>query len=90
MIIKESDIEIQKEIISSSAINIESDVQEITNLANSLEETIIGLSVCMNTTGGSRRIKKLGNIELDTKALNQIAADINKIDVSYQKVRKDL
>ncbi len=90
MIVKEKDIEEQIEIIKRTSKNIETDVKELTSYTKEIGEVLNALSICLNTKSGVSHIKKIANIELDTIPLNQMSENINQLEISYQKIRKDL
>lgn len=65
-------------------------VEEFTAYVAEIQELLIGLKVCLNTTGGVARLKELSNIEFDTTSINSIASKIEGIQVTYNKVKEDI
>ena len=89
-LIKEEDITNKIAEIKKLNEDLALATEEFTTYVNSIQELIEGLKVCLDTTGGVAKISELSNIEFDTVTLNNIIEPIEKIQVTYNKIRKDL
>lgn len=87
-IIKETDIKEQIQQIKKLSGDLDQYISEFTTYTNEIQEVLIGLSVCLNTTGGTARIKEISNIEFDNEALNNIANEIDNITVTYKQEKQ--
>lgn len=88
--IPESDINDKQAEIKKLTGDLEQYVADFAAHVNEIQDLLVGLSVCLNTTGGVSRIKDIANIEFDTVALNEIVNQIEEIQVTYKKVRQDV
>ena len=55
-----------------------------------IQDLLVGLKVCLNTTGGVARIKELANIEFDTASFNNIINKIGEINITYTRRKENL
>ena len=83
--ISESEITDKISEISVLSGELSSYIEEFTSYISEIQELLIGLKVCLNTTGGVSRIKELANIDFDTVAINNIIPKIEDIKVVYEK-----
>lgn len=88
--IKESEIEEKIAEINTLNSNLEEYTAQFTTHINEIQDLLVGLKVCLNTTGGVRRLKELTNIEYNTATLNDTISKINSININYTKHRENL
>ena len=88
--VKESDIQEKIAEINTLNSNLEEYTAQFTAHINEIQDLLVGLKVCLNTTGGVRRLKDLADIEFDTTSLNDTISKINSINVNYEKRRENL
>lgn len=86
--VSENEIEEKIAEIKNLNMDLEQATADFIAYVNKIQELLVGLKVCLNTTGGVRRIKELSNIEFDTTSLNDIISKINSINVNYAKHRE--
>ena len=55
-----------------------------------IQDLLVGLKVCLNTTGGVARIKELADIEFDTASFNNIINKIGEINITYTRRKENL
>lgn len=87
-----SEVEITDKIAEVQKLTEDLDlfVTTFTSYVDEIQELLIGLKVCLNTTGGVARLKDLANIEFDTVSLNSATSSIEDVQISYKKVKKEL
>lgn len=89
-IIEQSQIIEQEQIIRSASFHLGDSVANFTRAANEVDEVIAALRVCLNTTGGARRIASIASVEFDTAGLNNISSSAANVTSRHQKVRRNL
>ena len=77
--VKRSDIREKVEEIKKLNLDLEQYSEDFIRHIDEIQDLLVGLKVCLNTTGGVKRIKELADIEFDTVALNNIISKINTI-----------
>lgn len=89
-IIEQSQIIEQEQIIRSAAAHLSDSVASFTSVAKEVDEVVAALRICLNTTGGARRIASIASVEFDTAGLNNISSSAASITSRHQKVRRNL
>lgn len=84
--------EIEEKIAEIKQLNydLEQSTEDFIAHINKIQELLIGLKVCLNTTGGVRRIKDLSDIEFDTVSINDTISKINSININYTTRRENI
>lgn len=87
-----SESEIEEKIAEIRQLNydLEQSTADFTAHINEIQELLVGLKVCLNTTGGVRRIKDLSDIEFDTVSINDTISKINFININYTTRRENI
>ena len=87
-----SESEIEEKIAEIKQLNydLEQSTEDFIAHINEIQELLIGLKVCLNTTGGVRRIKELSDIEFDTVSINNTISKINSININYTTHRENI
>ena len=87
-----SESEIEEKIAEIKQLNydLEQSTEDFIAHINEIQELLIGLKVCLNTTGGVRRIKELSDIEFDTVSINDTISKINSININYTTRRENI
>ncbi len=87
-----SESEIEEKIAEIKQLNydLEQSTADFTAHINEIQELLVGLKVCLNTTGGVRRIKDLSDIEFDTVSINDTISKINFININYTTRRENI
>lgn len=87
-----SESEIEEKIAEIKQLNydLEQSTADFTAHINEIQELLVGLKVCLNTTGGVRRIKDLSDIEFDTVSINDTISKINSININYTTRRENI
>lgn len=87
-----SESEIEEKIAEIRQLNydLEQSTADFTAHINEIQELLVGLKVCLNTTGGVRRIKDLSDIEFDTVSINDTISKINSININYTTRRENI
>lgn len=88
--VKRSDIREKIEEIKKLNLDLEQYSEDFIRHIDEIQDLLVGLKVCLNTTGGVKRIKELADIEFDTVALNNIISKICEINVTYTTKRENL
>ena len=88
--IKESDIKDKINELEKLKLDLDQYVATFTNHVNEIQDLLVGLKVCLNTTGGVRRLKDLADIEFDTVSINNATSKISEITVTYKTHRENL
>lgn len=87
-----SESEIEEKIAEIKQLNydLEQSTEDFIAHINEIQELLVGLKVCLNTTGGVRRIKDLSDIEFDTVSINDTISKINFININYTTRRENI
>ena len=87
-----SESEIGEKIAEIRQLNydLEQSTADFTAHINEIQELLVGLIVCLNTTGGVTRIKDLSDIEFDTVSINDTISKINFININYTTRRENI
>ena len=88
--VSESEIEEKIGEIKQLNYDLEQSTADFTAHINEIQELLVGLKVCLNTTGGVRRIKDLSDIEFDTVSINDTISKINFININYTTRRENI
>lgn len=88
--VSKSEIEEKIAEIKSLNADLEQSTADFTAHINEIQELLVGLKVCLNTTGGVRRIKDLSDIEFDTVSINDTISKINSININYTTRRENI
>ena len=87
-----SESEIEEKIAEIKQLNydLEQSTEDFIAHIKEIQELLIGLKVCLNTTGGVRRIKDLSDIEFDTVSINDTISKINFININYTTRKENI
>ena len=87
--VKQSDIREKVEEIKKLSLDLDQYSEDFIRHIDEIQDLLVGLKVCLNTTGGVRKIKELADIEFDTVSFNNIIRKICEININYRTKREN-
>ena len=88
--VSESNIKEKIAEIEKLNLDLKQYMLDFINHVDEIQDLLVGLKVCLNTTGGVARIKELANIEFDTASFNNIINKIGEINITYTRRKETL
>lgn len=88
--IEENKIIDAKEKIEFTSKNLLNDVTVFQEDVKGIEEVIAALMMCINTTGGTKRVNELKGVEFNPSNLMECASKVGDAKISYTKGKRYL